>query len=143
MSELEDQITIVRDRRHDLELETASLDALQKAFDSDNAERIARREAFKKEVAEEEAKLRELTIAAFSLDPTNKKPARGVGIRVGQKTTICYDPADALSWAKKRDLCLVLDTKVFEQIATITDLSSMGVEILTDEIVTATISKEL
>ena len=64
------------------------------------------------EVAEVEAKLRELTLQTFALTG-NKQPALGVGIR--EVTKLEYDPQEALTWAIKYKMALKLDVPVFEK----------------------------
>lgn len=49
-----------------------------------------------------------------------KKLLGGVGIREG--TSISYDAAKALEWAKKHDMCLTLDSKAFEKIAKVQNI---------------------
>ncbi len=76
-----------------------------------------------------ESELRALTLTAYAADPTNKKPAPGVEIKV--KTVRTYDPADALAWAKEKGMCLVpesLDVKAFEKIASVQSFSFMDVK---------------
>jgi hypothetical protein len=63
---------------------------------------------------EAEAKLRELTLAAFN-ETGNKAPVPGVGIRVMEKLE--YDLKVALDWAKAHKMALTLDKKAFEKIA--------------------------
>lgn len=63
-----------------------------------------------------ESELREIAIYCF--DGKNKKPFPGCGIRVSVKETPIYNPAEALDWAKTKDICLQLDVKGFEQICT-------------------------
>ncbi len=44
-----------------------------------------------------------------------KQRSFGIGIRVTSKLN--YDDEEALVWAKEHQLCLTLDTKLFEQVA--------------------------
>ena len=45
----------------------------------------------------------------------SKKLLGGIGIRIVK--LLSYDPVEALSWAKKHDMALSLDKKIFEKIA--------------------------
>ncbi len=62
-----------------------------------------------------EDKLRDLTLKAYTLDPTNKKPADGVGIR--EVTKLEYDGKVALAYAKEHLLFLQLNKTAFEKFA--------------------------
>jgi hypothetical protein len=50
-------------------------------------------------------------------DKSNKNLLGGLKIKVMSKVQINYDKNVALEWAKSHDLCLSLDTKLFETIA--------------------------
>ncbi len=65
-------------------------------------------------VAEEETKLRELTLQAYA-ETGNKAPADGVGIR--EVTKLDYDEKGALTYAKEHLLFLQLNKKAFEKFA--------------------------
>lgn len=70
-----------------------------------------------------ENELRALALAAYTSDPTNKKPAPGVS--VAMEKVISYDPLVALVWAQNTKLALLperLDEKAFLAIARATDL---------------------
>jgi len=70
-------------------------------------------------VAEEEAKLRELTLQAYQATG-EKIPAPGVSVKVFQ--TLNYNPQEALDWALQHKIALTLDKKSFENIAKNTPL---------------------
>jgi len=72
----------------------------------------------KSRVLAEEGSLRAMALAAYERDPENKHPAPGVWISV--KTTLDYDAAEALAWARSTRMALMpesLDAKAFEKIA--------------------------
>ena len=66
------------------------------------------------EVAEVEARLRELTLVAYS-ETGDKAPVKGVGIREVAKLE--YDIKVAFDWAVEHTMALKLDTPAFEKIA--------------------------
>jgi len=66
------------------------------------------------EAQEAEAKLREMTLAAWA-KTGNKKPAPGVGIQ--QATQLVYEKGQAFTWAKEHGLALALDRASFENLA--------------------------
>ena len=70
-------------------------------------------------VAEEEAKLRALTLQAYE-QTGNKAPALGVSVKIFQ--TLDYDPKEALKWAMAHQIALSLDKKSFETFAKATPL---------------------
>jgi len=66
------------------------------------------------EVAEVEARLRELTLEAYA-QTGNKAPVAGVGVR--EVTKLEYDIKVAFDWAVEHTMALKLDTSAFEKIA--------------------------
>jgi len=69
----------------------------------------------------------------------NKAPGPGVNIRM--RTTVEYNDAEALEWAKAHSTCLVLDAKTFEKAAK-AGLVDAGVATIVEE-PTATIATDL
>ncbi len=94
--------------------------------------------ACRKTLMEEEAKLRELVLAAYA-DTGNKKPAHGVGIRIVKELE--YDESKALDWAvaSGADACLSLQKSNFKKVADGLKLDFVAIK----EVPQATISKEL
>lgn len=88
-------------------------------------------------VTAEENRLRELTLAAFKADPTNKRPAPEVGIREVEKLE--YNQAEAFSWAIAHNLALKLDITAFEKTVKAQPASFGFVHI--EKVVTATIAQ--
>ena len=76
------------------------------------------------EVAEVEARLRELTLQAYALTG-DKAPAIGVGIR--EVTKLEYDTRVAFDWAVEHTMALKLDTSAFEKIAKVSPPSFVKV----------------
>ncbi|MCK9571163.1 hypothetical protein M0R72_19595 [Candidatus Pacearchaeota archaeon] len=111
MTELEEQIRLVKELRIGLADEKKCLDETYKIWESENRHTIESAAQISKDLAEEEARLRELTLAAYQ-ETGNKKPTPGVGIRVVKKAE--YEPGEALTWAKKHDACLTLDEKAYK-----------------------------
>lgn len=138
MPEFEELIEGVRIARRARDYDKKCLEALQDEFNDRNAARIESLRINKERCEESESLLREKTLDAFALDPTNKKPADGVGIRI--VTKISYDLAEAFAWAKAHTVCLKLDDKAFEALAKIAP-DTMPVKI--ENTPQATIAKEL
>jgi hypothetical protein len=111
---LDVQIATVREARIAFNAENGLLTALRAAFDKSNAEIIERVANLKKKMAEEEERLRDLTLAVYDVTG-DKKPAPGVGIRVVQKVE--FDEDKALVWAKDHRVCLSLNEKAFKALA--------------------------
>jgi len=76
------------------------------------------------DVAVEEAKLRELTLQAYT-ETGNKSPAEGVSVKIFQ--TLDYDPKEALKWALHHEIALSLDKKSFETFAKATPLEFVSI----------------
>ena len=73
------------------------------------------------EVADLEADIRALAVAAYQNDPQKQKDlGYGVGIRI--MTRLDYDAKTALGWAQKTGLALRLDTPAFEKVAKASNL---------------------
>ena len=75
-------------------------------------------------VADEEAKLRELTVKAYN-ETGNKKPAPGVAIR--EISHMMYSLEAAFEWATEHKMALSLDRKAFEGIAKSTQIDFVKV----------------
>jgi len=75
-----------------------------------------------------ESKKEELTIikkevsddAILEFSTTNTKKLYG-GIGIRESETLEYEPTNAINWAKKHEVCLILDKRAFEKIAKTTD----------------------
>jgi len=69
-------------------------------------------------LAEAEGQVRTLTLAAYEMDPTSRKPAPGA--EVVMRTTYSYDPQDAMAWAEVSPptaILTTLDRKAVDKIA--------------------------
>lgn len=86
--------------------------------------------------ADQEAKLRELTLEAYH-ETGEKKPAPGVGIR--ETTRLVYEVPRAHSWAMEHKMALKLDVAAFEKIAKVDPPEFVSVEVIPQ----ATIAQEL
>jgi hypothetical protein len=144
--ELNAQISVVKGARIDYQDDKKSLNALRETFEKANADLIARCQARSIVVLSEEDRLRELTLAAYALDPTCKKPAPGVGVRVSN--IIEYDPKEALEYAKKElpgMIIVSLDNPAFYDFMArrIKENRPLPIEVRTYDNLTATISKDL
>jgi hypothetical protein len=111
--ELNAQISVVKGIRCDHERLWASIKKVEDEFRHDNSELFETHESVNKDLKNQEERLRELTLAAYALDPANKKPAPGVGIRITKRCE--YDPIKAYWWAKTKEICLQLDTAKYEK----------------------------
>jgi chromosome segregation ATPase len=138
MNSLEDQIQKVRELRIALEAKTQEHHELQVAFNQQHKDLIEALCRARNDCAEEEARLRDLTLEAYH-DTGSKKPAPGVGIRIVKQ--LHYDEAEALAWAIERGAegCLSLQKTNFKKVAEGLELDFVMIE----EIPQATIAREL
>jgi hypothetical protein len=143
--ELNAQISVVKGARIDYQDDKETLQNLERLFEKANSDLIARHGARYDVLLKEEGRLRELTLAAYALDPTCKKPAPGVGVRLVSKLE--YDCEKALDWAvEEAPAMLDLDVKSFEAYALqrLKKEKTVGnLQITLIETPQATISKEL
>uniref|UniRef100_A0A6M3LS47 Uncharacterized protein n=1 Tax=viral metagenome TaxID=1070528 RepID=A0A6M3LS47_9ZZZZ len=113
--ELRKQVQVVanaRQLRDDL-ITTKKIKMAQ--WEEENRELLDRLEYQTTHVGLTEVLLRELTLQAYAANPTNKQPAKGVGVREVSK--LAYDPKEAYQWALKHQMALALDKSAFEKIA--------------------------
>lgn len=94
-------------------------------------------------VDEQDAKVRELAIGAWRADPSNKKPAPGVAIRVQTKISLVYDATKAFLWAKRMKRALQLNVREFEEICKVDESRPKFVEKIEQDTPVACIDKEL
>jgi len=113
MTELLDQIKLVAEARAKAQETSEAKHAALADWENDNVELLESDHEAHSQVAEAEAKLRELTIKAYQ-ETGNKAPAPGVGIR--EVTKLEYDPSVAFDWAVEHRMALKLDTSGFEKI---------------------------
>jgi len=114
-----EQINAVVDAREKASELKGQRDALLEGWNEANQELLDALTQAGADVAEAEAKLRELAIQVYA-ETKEKNVAPGVGIRV--MTKMEYDTKAAMEWAVKHSLALVLDKKAFEAIAKTTPL---------------------
>ncbi len=88
--------------------------ACYEAFLADNALIVNARDLWREYLAKAETALREAAVAAYNASG-EKHLAPGVEVKVG--SSMAYDPAAALAWAKAHTVALSLDKKAFESIA--------------------------
>jgi len=100
--------------REQIEQNKDSLNKLRESFEEDNKELIEKIKSLSdiRHIIEED--IRSNAIDNFKVTG-EKKLLGGIGIRV--KMIYDYDKEEAFKWAKEHQLCLSLDTKVFESIA--------------------------
>jgi hypothetical protein len=150
-AELETQIKKVRDLRNWVNSLKTELDDHMSMFRLEHEKLYYSIETYGRELKFEEDRLRELTRDAYA-DTGNKKPAEGVGIRVTK--SLQYEDGLVKDWAVKNGhvIFLKLDTSGFEawyksQLKITKDVRSiwkeLGAVVVENEVVTATISKEL
>lgn len=129
---------VIERRRYETELGDMIAEA-RMAWESENADLIARFSQVSQERAAAETELRSAAVAAFEATGS-KKPAPGLGIRV--TTVLDYDEPAALHWAHRHGLALKLDIPAFEKLAKATESESLWfVQIRT--VPTATIAANL
>jgi len=90
-------------------LRSAAMAALYAAHREFDAEML-----LKAEIASLEAELRHWAVQRFEVEPRNKQPAPGLGIRV--QDVYEYDVLEALGWAQEHGLCLALDEPAFRAV---------------------------
>jgi len=125
--ELEAQIKVVAEARVKASELKEKRDTLLEEWNKANQELFDDLTQAGAEVAEVEAKLRELTLQAYQ-ETGSKTPARGVSVKIFQ--TLDYDPKEALKWAMAHQIALSLDKKSFEGFAKATPLEFVS---LTEE----------
>lgn len=138
MTSLEDQIQKVRELRADLEAKTQEHHELQVAFNQQHKDLIEALCRARNDCAEEEARLRELTLDAYQ-KTGSKKPADGVGIRIVKQ--LHYDEAEALVWAIESGVesCLALQKTNFNKAAEGLKLDFVKIE----DVLQVTIARKL
>jgi hypothetical protein len=137
MSDLITQINQVRRLREVVLDQKKAIDWRMGEWAAENEMLLKAQERDKKELAEAEDTLRKLTLEAYQADPSNKKPALGVGIKIVKEAV--YSPKVAFAWALAHETCLVLDTKAYEALMK----AGQDVPGTLEEVAQATISKEL
>lgn len=97
------------------ELTKVDTERLQKelAFRAENAGVYLHLAATQRVVADLEAKTRELGVAAYNITG-KRQPTPGIEVKL--TTSIEYNAASALEWAKEHKLALKLDTAAFEKL---------------------------
>lgn len=121
VNELQETLAALAIARLDAEASKAELAAAKAAFERDHARAINTAKNDISRVEELDTKARALALAIYK-ESKNKKPAPGIDIGTGSKTTLTYDSKTALAWARTTGMALALDTKAFEKIAEATDL---------------------
>lgn len=114
MNDIREQVERVAKLREVYSTARQLVDERQARWREENEQLLAQEACIKAELAEAEARLRELTLDAY-VNTGSKKPGPGVGIRMVKR--VMYEPAEALAWAKAHDLALALNAKVFETLA--------------------------
>jgi len=141
---IEAQILKVRELRANLEAKAQEHHILQVEFNQQHAELIESLCKARNDCTQEEARLRELTLAAYAATD-DKKPAKGVSVKLTK--SLNYDVEEARSWALTENPgFLELDIKGFEAWAMIVAKRKQEIKGLKLKIVEtpqATIAKEL
>ncbi len=112
MRTMKEQAQLVADNRRELYDSKGLLTILKGDFNAEHAGLLRVIELEVVKVSEAETTLREMALAAFEADPTNKKPGPGVGIR--DSSVYVYRPEDAFEWAKEHGMCLKLDEGAYK-----------------------------
>lgn len=105
---------VVAERRREQAALMAKVAQLREEFNALNALLFDQYADAKARTEEAERHCKEQASAVWAATG-DKEPAPGVKVKM--RTTLVYDPADALQWAKGAGLALQLDTKAFEKIA--------------------------
>lgn len=118
-SALLDQVRRVAVLRQEADRFSDALAQRRHGFETANAGLINVARTTKEKLAEEELRLRDMTVAEFKATG-EKKPAPGVSIR--QTVDLIYQEDQAFDWAKKMQMALKLDRKQFDAIAKASEL---------------------
>lgn len=94
---------------------TDACSALLDEWSKANAELLTEHDAIIDKAGEVETQLRAAVVESYQANPASKTVAPGLSVRIN--TSLKYDAAKALQWAKSHDLALALDKKAFEAIA--------------------------
>jgi hypothetical protein len=111
------------------------LKQLQEKFNNENKDLINEMVNLNTEVETQTAIVKYDAIEEFKVNGV-KKLVGGIGIR--ETKVISYNEADALKWAKEKDLFITLDKKAFEKSAESLNLEFVNV----NKVIQATIPKE-
>lgn len=114
---------VVAERRREQAALAAKVAQLREEFTALNALLFDQYADAKARTEEAEQYCKEQASAVWAATG-DKEPAPGVKVKM--KTTLVYDPADALQWAKVAGLALQLDTKAFEKIAKATPVACVA-----------------
>lgn len=136
MTELREQINTVVEAREKARELKRQRDVLLEEWNKANQVLFDTLTQAGAEVAEAEAKLRELALQSYA-ETGEKTVAPGIGIRVMSR--LDYDTKVAMEWAMEHSLALTLDKKSFETFAKATPLEFVTIS----EEATATIATEL
>ena len=130
---------LLEEYKADGEVLVNELEALRlqrEAFDEANKSLIEHINSLRVKQGDTKLELKLQAIEDFKASG-EKKLLGGIGIRVG--STLEYDEAEALSWAKEHKLCLKLDSRSFERLAKSQEFTFVDKE----EKVTVTFPKEI
>ncbi len=106
-AEIREQAQVVANLRIGLASTKDTINELRDEFNTEHEGLIQWGKDKATALEEAESKLKDMAIAAFESDPTNKKPGPGVSIQ--DTTGYGFDPVEALKWATEHKICLRLD----------------------------------
>ena len=133
-------LTELAQQRDALRMAKGWLATMQAEFDTAHADLIADVKASTAAVASMDAQVRALTLAAFDLDKTNKKPVLGVAVKGG--TDSAYDADKALVWARATMPTLISEVLDVKTMLVIAAAAKLPFVTFTDTL-TATIASDL
>lgn len=130
MSKIELKTNLIKlaSMRANYEAVKAVRDIKLAAFKEAHANIFEAVDATAEQVKEREAQVRAEAVEIYN-DYGDKTPVDGIEIKVSHVRTYNYDPATALNWAKKKELCLLLDKKGFEDVCANDSLRPEFVEV--------------
>lgn len=103
---LRQQLAEVAKRRAERDALTAEVKEAREAFEASIADKTARLKGLSEGVAMSEEAARIAGIAAYTADKSiGKKPVDGITLQDG--TLYTYNKADALAWAKEKQMCVI------------------------------------
>jgi hypothetical protein len=121
-AQLAEQVRRVHDMRQELAHRADLLGAARQEFELAHATELLDIKEWSLRVDAAEMALKALTLVHYTATG-EKRPVAGVEVK--EKTELVYDPAQAFTWAREKQLALVpesLDRRAFEKIAKATPL---------------------
>jgi hypothetical protein len=126
LDQLSASLQEVKAARFELEILSREYDGEENAFMLKTSALKAKQVAAKQRVSEAEDRAKGQALDLFK-ETKDKKPIKGVEIKIFTETNIEFDPSEALAWAVETGLCLKLDHEKFAKVSPILGLDFVKV----------------